>query len=121
MRWWDCPRRCEANFRDFDIDVLVALPGLVRSDDLGRHLLRQEGRYQLNFAGAQLPEEAADVILTALRRNKSETPVGWQSRWIARTNRYFPRLVDRMLARKVRQLYESRHGQPELTDLAKNN
>jgi short-subunit dehydrogenase len=92
-------------FARFDIDVLLVLPGLVRSDDLGRHLLRNEGRMKLNFAGAQPPEEVADAIVKSLRKNQAETLVGWQSKWLLRVNRIFPRFVDRMMARKVRQLY----------------
>ena len=86
-------------------DVLVALPGLVRSEDLGRHLLRSEGRYPLDFEKAQPPEQVADAILKSLQRNRAETAIGWQSKWLLRANRFIPRLVDRMLARKVRQLY----------------
>lgn len=94
-------------FARFDIDVLVVLPGLVQSDDLGRHLLRNEGRMKLDFAGAQAPAAVAETIVRALRRNKAETPVGWQARWLLRANRLFPRFVDRMLARKVRALYSN--------------
>jgi short-subunit dehydrogenase len=89
----------------FDIDVLVVMPGLVRSDDLGRHLLRNEGRMKLNFAGAQPPEEVAVIIIRSLQRNRAETAIGWQARWLRRAQRFVPRFVDRMLARKVRQLY----------------
>lgn len=92
-------------FARFDIDVLVILPGLVRSDDLGRHLLRNEGRMKLDFAGAQPPDEVAEEIIRALRKSRAETSVGWQSRWLHRAQRFAPRFVDRMLARKVRQLY----------------
>jgi short-subunit dehydrogenase len=92
-------------FSRFDIDVLVALPGLVRSDDLGRHLLRNDGRMKLNFDGAQAPEEVAAAIIRGLQHNRAETPIGWQSKWLSRANRWMPRFVDRMMARKVRQLY----------------
>jgi short-subunit dehydrogenase len=92
-------------FARFNIDVLVVLPGLVRSDDLGSHLLRNEGRMKLNFSGAQPPEKVADAVLRALRTNRPETAVGWQSKWLLRANRLFPRFVDRMMARKVRELY----------------
>jgi hypothetical protein len=87
------------------------LPGLVKSDDLGRHLLRNEGRMQELFENAQPPDEVADAILESLCRNRKETPVGWQSRWLLRVNRFAPRFVDRMMARKVRQLYPEVRGQ----------
>jgi hypothetical protein len=31
--------------------------------------------------------------------------LGWDARWILRINRLFPRLMDRLIARRVRQLY----------------
>jgi short-subunit dehydrogenase len=92
-------------FSRFDVDVLVLLPGLVKSDDLGRHLLRNEGRMQHLFEKAQAPEEIADAVLSSLRNNRKERPVGWQSKWLLRVNKFLPRFVDRMMARKVRQLY----------------
>src|SRR6187551_2282322 len=50
-------------FQRFGIDVLLVLPGLVRSDDLNRHLLRNDGKIYLDFEGAQPPDEvAADVV-----------------------------------------------------------
>jgi len=92
-------------FARFDVDVLLVLPGLVKSDDLGRHLLRNEGRMQTLFANAEEPEKVADAVIGALRKNRAESHVGWQSRWLLRINRFLPRFVDRMMARKVRQLY----------------
>ncbi|MCX7702359.1 MAG: SDR family NAD(P)-dependent oxidoreductase [Gemmataceae bacterium] len=92
-------------FARFDVDVLLVLPGLVKSDDLGRHLLRNEGRMPELFENAQPPEEVADAIVRAIERNCRETHVGRQARWLLRVNRWAPRLVDRLLARKVRQLY----------------
>jgi short-subunit dehydrogenase len=92
-------------FARFDVDVLVVLPGLVKSDDLGQHLLRNEGRMPELFEQAQPPEEVAEAIIRAVERDRYETPVGWQSRWLLRVNKWAPRFVDQMLARKVRQLY----------------
>lgn len=97
-------------FARFDVDVLLVLPGLVKSDDLGRHLLRNEGKMQHLFDNAQPPEEVADAVLRALQRNRKETHVGWQSKWLLRVNKFLPRFVDRMMARKVRQLYPAGSG-----------
>lgn len=92
-------------FARFDIDVLLVLPGLVKSDDLGRHLLRNEGRMQQLFDNAQPPQEVADAIIAALKKNRAESHVGRQSRLLLLVNKFLPRFVDRMMARKVRQLY----------------
>ncbi len=93
----------------FDIDVLLVLPGLTRSD-LGRHLLRNEGRMKIDFDRGMAPEEVASGILTALEKNRTETVLGRDARWMLRVNRFFPRLVNRLLARKVRQLYADEFG-----------
>jgi short-subunit dehydrogenase len=88
----------------FDIDVLLVLPGLVRSD-LASHLLRNEGRMKLDFQRAMPPEVVADKIIRVIRKNRTETVVGGQARWILRVNKFFPRLVDWLIARRVRRLY----------------
>jgi short-subunit dehydrogenase len=89
----------------FGIDVLLVLPGLTRSE-LGRHLLRNTGRAKIDFDRGMPAEDTARGILRALVRNKTETVLGWDARWMLRAQRFFPRLVDRLLARKVRQLYQ---------------
>jgi short-subunit dehydrogenase len=88
----------------FDIDVLLMLPGLTRSD-LQRHLLRNEGRMKIDFDRGMPAEKVAAGILRALQKNRTETVLGWEAQWILRVNRFLPRLVDRLMARRVRQLY----------------
>lgn len=88
----------------FDIDVLLVLPGLTRSE-LSRHLLRCEGRANIDFSRGMPPEDVAAGILRALKKNKAETVLGWDARWMLRINRFFPWLVDRLLARRIRKLY----------------
>jgi short-subunit dehydrogenase len=88
----------------FDIDVLLVIPGLTRSD-LIRHLLRSEGRYPIPYEKGMPPENVAAAALDALRRNRTETVVGSDARWMLGINRFLPRLLDRLLARRVRRLY----------------
>lgn len=94
-----------AEFVRFDVDVLLVIPGLVRSDDLGRHLLRSAGRAELDFANATPPDRVAEAVIDALRTNRRETVVGRDARWLLRVNRLFPRLVSRLIGRRVRALY----------------
>jgi hypothetical protein len=44
--------------------------------------------------------------MRSLQKNRTETVIGADARWILLVNRFFPRLVDYLLARKVRKLYE---------------
>jgi short-subunit dehydrogenase len=88
----------------FEIDVLLVVPGLTRSD-LARHLLRSEGRYPIPYEKGMAPEKVAAAALDALRRNRTETVVGSDARWMLGINRFLPRLLDLLLARRIRQMY----------------
>jgi len=90
----------------FEIDVLLMLPGLTRTE-FSQHFLRSEGRAEIDFAGGMPPENLAARIVRSLTRNRTETVIGRDARWMLLVNRFFPRLVDRLLARKVRKLYAS--------------
>jgi short-subunit dehydrogenase len=91
-----------AEYQRFGIDVLLVLPGLVRSDDLNRHLLRNEGQIHLDFAGAQPPDEVADGVVKSLLRNRAEATCGFVSWWVAFSRRMWPRGLRFFVNRKVR-------------------
>jgi len=69
--------------------------------------LRSEGRAEIDFAGGMPPENLAARIVRSLTKNRTETVIGRDARWMLLVNKFFPRLVDRLLARKVRKLYAS--------------
>jgi short-subunit dehydrogenase len=98
-----------AEFERFGIDVLLVLPGLVRSDDLNKHLLRNEGKIYLDFEGAQPSDEVADSVVRSLLKNRAEAAVGWASWWVWFGKRFFPRGVRFFMQRKVWK-YARRHG-----------
>jgi short-subunit dehydrogenase len=88
----------------FDIDVLLVLPGMTNTG-LSGHLLRNEGKMKLDFSKGMEPKAVAQAVLAGLAKNRTEIVLGREARWMLRVNRFFPRLVDRLLARKVVQLY----------------
>jgi short-subunit dehydrogenase len=90
----------------FDIDVLLMVPGLTQSD-LPRHLLRNDGRMKIDFQGGMAPKDVAAAVLRALQANRTETVLGQEARWMLQVNRFFPRLVDRLIARRVEKLYKT--------------
>ncbi len=96
-------------FARFGIDVLLVLPGLVRSDDLNRHLLRNEGRIYLDFENAQPPDEVADAVVQSLERNTREKAVGNVSWGVWMGKRVFPRAVRWFMRRKVFK-FQKRNG-----------
>ena len=44
-------------------------------------------------------------ITDAIRKNRTETVIGREAVWLLRFNRFFPRLTDWLIARKVKKLY----------------
>ncbi|MBY0460886.1 MAG: SDR family NAD(P)-dependent oxidoreductase [Gemmataceae bacterium] len=88
-------------FERFGIDVLLVLPGLVRSDNLEKHLLRNEGKIYLDFEGAQPADEVADSVVRSLLKNRTEAAVGFASWVVWMGKRLFPRGVRFFMQRKV--------------------
>jgi short-subunit dehydrogenase len=88
----------------FGIDVLLIVPGLTRSE-LNSHLLQNTGKMRIPFDKGMPPEKVAAGIVQALVKNHAETVLGREATWILRLNRWVPRIVDRFIARRVRQLY----------------
>jgi short-subunit dehydrogenase len=97
-----------AEFARYDIDVLLVLPGVVKSDDLNRHLIRNEGKVYLDFEGAQSADAAADGVVQSLRRNTRERAVGFVSWWLWLGRRLWPRGVRWIMRRKVEK-WAARH------------
>jgi short-subunit dehydrogenase len=89
----------------FDIDVLLVVPGLTRSD-LPRHLLRSAGREKIDFTAGMPVEDVAAAILRAIENNRTESVLGSDARRMLLMNRFFPQLLDRLIRRRVRKLYE---------------
>jgi short-subunit dehydrogenase len=88
----------------FDIDVLLIVPGLTRSD-FSKHLLLAQGRMKIDFDRGMPPERVAAGIVAGLRRNTTEKVIGGDARWLLLFNKFFPRLTDWLLGRKVKKLY----------------
>lgn len=88
-------------FARYGIDVLLVLPGVVRSDDITRHMLRNDGKIYLDFDGAQVPEEVAADVVRSLETNRTEKACGTASWWVWFGRRMFPRGVRFFMQRKV--------------------
>ncbi len=88
----------------FDIDVLLMVPGLTRSP-FSQHFLLAKGRMPIDFSKGMPPEDVARAIIDGLRRNTTEKVIGSDARRMLLFNRFFPRLTDWLLGRKVTKLY----------------
>lgn len=91
-----------AEFVRFGIDVLLAIPGVVKTDDLGKHLLRNEGKIDVGRDAGDPPDLVADGVVRALTANRAEAPIGWLAWWVCFGKRAWPRLLRYIFLRKVR-------------------
>ena len=91
-------------FARFDVDVLTIVPGMTNSG-FQNNWLRTDGKADLRFEDGMTPEYLAAKIVDAIQRNRTETVCGSEARRLLRFNRYFPRLTNWLIARKVKKLY----------------
>jgi len=88
----------------FDIEVLLAVPGLTKSD-LQTNMLLSAGRMDIDYSKAMPTEYVASEIVRSLKYNITENVIGKDARWMLRFQRFFPRILDWLIARRVRKLY----------------
>jgi short-subunit dehydrogenase len=91
-------------FARFGVEVITIVPGMTDSG-FQNHWLRTDGKADLNFADGMKPEEVAAGIVSAVQKNRREVVLGREARRLLRFNRFFPRLTNWLIARKVRKLY----------------
>jgi short-subunit dehydrogenase len=91
-------------FARFDVDVVTVVPGMTDSG-FRENWLRTEGKADLKFEDGMTPADVAAGIVAALKSNRREVVLGREARRLLRFNRFFPRLTNWLIARKVRKLY----------------
>lgn len=91
-------------FARFDVDVLTIVPGMTDSG-FRDNWIRVDGKADLKFEKGMTPADVAAGIVKAIRTNKTETVLGSEARRLLRFNKFFPRLTNWLIARKVKRLY----------------
>jgi short-subunit dehydrogenase len=86
------------------IDVIVVCPGLTQTN-FSQNMIEQKARMPMDHMRGMTAEAVAEATLQALRRGSRQIVLTWQARMIALVNRFFPRIADRVAARKVRELF----------------
>jgi NAD(P)-dependent dehydrogenase (short-subunit alcohol dehydrogenase family) len=94
-------------FARFDIDVLTIVPGMTNSG-FQNNWLRTDGKADLRFDDGMAPADVAAGIVKAMRTNKTESILGGEARRLLRFNKFFPKLTNWLIARKVKKLYETK-------------
>jgi short-subunit dehydrogenase len=92
-----------AEFARYDIDVLMVHPGLVQSDDLDRHLLRDEPMLGIDFRRATPPDVVAEGVVRALEKGSREKAIGRLAWWATFGKRMGPRFMRWIVHRRVRR------------------
>ena len=91
-------------FARFFVDTLIVVPGMTDSG-FQKNWLRTDGKADLRFDKGMTPTDVANGIVNAIRTNRKETVLGSEARRLLRFNKYFPRLTNWLMARKVKKLY----------------
>jgi short-subunit dehydrogenase len=99
------------------IDVIVVNPGLTQTN-FSKNMLEQKARFQLDHMRGMTSEQVAEATLRALEKGKNEVTLTFKGKLLVFFSRFFPRLVDRIVRRKVASLFkddiETRHNQQAL-------
>jgi short-subunit dehydrogenase len=86
------------------IDVIVVNPGLTQTN-FPKNMLERKSRLEVDHLRGMTPEQVAAATLRALQRGSHEITLTWQGKLLVIVSRFFPRLVDRIAAWRVKKLY----------------
>jgi short-subunit dehydrogenase len=92
------------------IDVLVICPGLTKTN-FSKNMLEQKARLQFDHLRGMSAEQVAAATLRAIERGQHNKCLTLQGKLIVFMNRFFPRLTDRIAARRVRALFRDEKSQ----------
>jgi short-subunit dehydrogenase len=87
------------------IDVLVVCPGLTQTN-FSKNMIEQKALLQFDHLRGMSSEQVADATLRAIKRGKHQTTLTLKGKVLVLVSRFFPRLADRIAARKVRNLFK---------------
>ncbi len=86
------------------IDVLIVCPGLTDTN-FPKNMLEQKARMPVDHLRGMKPEKVAAATLRAIEHGRHEVCLTVQGKLLVFVSRFFPRLADRIAARRVRQLF----------------
>jgi short-subunit dehydrogenase len=93
-----------AELARFGIDVIVINPGLTATN-FSQNMLERKSKLQVDHLRGMTAEQVAAATLRAVERGAHEVNFTGRGKLLVFVNRFFPRLVDRIAARRVRKLY----------------
>jgi short-subunit dehydrogenase len=87
-----------AELSPLGIDVLLVSAGPTDTEFF-QHLIEEHGDLPWKEAAPVSPERVARATVRAIRRGRQEIIPSWRAWFLATANRFFPRIVDRLMAR----------------------
>jgi short-subunit dehydrogenase len=87
-----------------NISVLVVNPGLTQTN-FSQNLLERKAKIQLDHLRGMTSDQVAEYTLNAVEADKREITLTRGGKALVLAGRFFPRLVDRIAKRKVRELF----------------
>jgi short-subunit dehydrogenase len=87
------------------IDVLVVCPGLTQTN-FSKNMLEQKARMPMDHMRGMTSAEVAEATLRAIEKGKNEVCLTLQGKLMVFVSRFFPRLADRIAAKRVRELFK---------------
>jgi short-subunit dehydrogenase len=99
-----------AEFARFGIDVITVNPGLTQTN-FSQNMLEKSAKQSLDHRRGMTPDQVAKATLDALAAGKRVVNLTFLGKALLFANRFAPGLVDRIAAKKVRQLFREEMGQ----------
>ena len=99
-----------AEFARFGIDVITINPGLTQTN-FAQNMLERNAKQSLDHMRGMTPDQVAIATLNALAAGKKVVNLTLQGKALLFANRFLPGLVDRIAAKKVRQLFSEESAQ----------
>ena len=95
----------------FAIDMLLIIPGLTQSG-LRKNMLRDDAVQRYRDDEGMSPQTVAKAVVGALKRNRAETVLGGDAKWMLRMHRYAPKVLERLIVRRMHKLHASNPSAP---------
>jgi short-subunit dehydrogenase len=86
------------------IEVLLVCPGLTQTN-FSQNMLEQKARMPMDHMRGMTAEQVAIAIIKAIEHGRREVCLTLSGKLMVFVSRFFPRLADRIAARKVRSLF----------------
>lgn len=87
------------------IDLVVICPGLTQTN-FSKNMIEQKARLKLDHMRGMTSEQVALATLRAIEKSSRQITLTWQGKLLVLVSRFFPRIVDRITAKKVRELFK---------------